>query len=161
MFIIQILLNFENIWSIERIVYASSVVVGGFVARICGGTTSLGTGLLLRCNVSLLLFLTSVVRVVLDFLRLVDRRQIERRSVFVALRVVTIGVEEAAVVKVALVVDGLVEVVIDEVELRGFLADVVFIGRHADQMHLMKRGSFGTQPGMHDTISTVVEDFAV
>ena len=73
---------------------------------------------------------------VLDFLRLVDRRQIERRSVFVALRVVTIGVEEAAVVKVALVVDGLVEVVIDEVELRGFLADVVFIGRHADQMHL-------------------------
>lgn len=35
-----------------------------------------------------------------------------------------------------LLVDGTVQVVVDEVELRGLLADVVAAGRHADKVHL-------------------------
>lgn len=35
-----------------------------------------------------------------------------------------------------LLVDGTVQVVVDEVELRGLFADVVTAGRHADQVHL-------------------------
>ena len=61
---------------------------------------------------------TSVESLKLSFIWFVHLAHIERGSVFVTVWVIAIGVDAAAVVRVTVVVDGLVEVVVDEMELR-------------------------------------------
>ena len=80
--------------------------------------------------------LTSVESLVTNFLRFVHFGHVKWGAVLVPVGVVTISVDATAVIRVAVVIDRLVKVIVDEVELRGFLADVFLIDWHADQMNL-------------------------
>lgn len=78
--------------------------------------------------------LTSVIILEIWFLRLGNIAHIERHSGLVAFRVITISVQGAVVT--VLVLHGLVQVLVNEVELRRLFADVIFGNRHANQMNL-------------------------
>lgn len=53
----------------------------------------------------------------------------------------------------------LVQVFVDEMELRGFRANVVCTRRHANQVHLVEGEAFGADPGVFGVVLAVMEDF--
>ncbi len=67
-------------------------------------------------------------------LRFLGLLHVERQTGLVTVRVVTVSIQQSAVT--VLIFNVLVQVVVDKVEFGRFLANVLLVDGHADQMHL-------------------------
>jgi len=92
-------------------------------------------------------------------LRFLGLLHVERQTGLVTVRVVTVSIQQSAVT--VLIFNVLVQVVVDKVEFGRFLANVLLVDGHADQMHLVEGSAFRAEPRVPGAILTVVEHLAV